>query len=282
LKNEHLFDTLHRVLTLAERFPALTAVAASERTLPVHDSLVGLLPSLQRGSTIACNGPAGVSLALALAAAPSQQGAWVGVAGLPELGIRAAVDMGVAVERLVMVTGDPSWVDVLAAMIDGFDVVVVGRRVGRLAGGAVRRLQARAQSRGIVMLTVGMILGYRPDGGPLGVIAGIALLVAFSFAFSWIWTMFGLLLRTEKSVMGVSMMVIFPLTFLSNVFVDPRTMPGWLQAFVNNSPISHLSSAVRGLMAGDWPADEIAWSLGWAGLFIAVFGPITMRLYNRK
>ena len=150
-----MFDTLRGVLTLAERFPALTAVAASERTLPVHDSLVGLLPSLQRGSTIACNGPAGVSLALALAAAPSQQGAWVGVAGLPELGIRAAVDMGVAVERLVMVTGEPSWVDVLAAMIDGFDVVVVGRRVGRLAGGAVRRLQARAQSRGVVMLTVG-------------------------------------------------------------------------------------------------------------------------------
>ena len=155
MKNEHLFDTLRGVLTLAERFPALTAVAASERTLPVHDSLVGLLPSLQRGSTIACNGPAGVSLALALAAAPSQQGAWVGVAGLPELGIRAAVDMGVAAERLVMVTGEPSWVDVLAAMIDGFDVVVVGRRVGRLVGGAVRRLQARAQSRGVVMLTVG-------------------------------------------------------------------------------------------------------------------------------
>jgi ABC-2 type transport system permease protein len=132
------------------------------------------------------------------------------------------------------------------------------------------------------MLTVGIVLGYRPDGGVAGVVAGIALLIVFSFAFSWIWTMFGLLLRTEKSVMGVSMMVIFPLTFLSNVFVDPRTMPGWLQAFVNNSPITHLSSAVRGLMAGDWPADEIAWSLGWAGLFIAVFGPVTMRLYNRK
>jgi len=55
-----------------------------------------------------------------------------------------------------MVSGDPSWVDVLAAMIDGFDVVVVGRRVGRLASGAVRRLQARAQSRGVVMLTVGV------------------------------------------------------------------------------------------------------------------------------
>jgi len=64
--------------------------------------------------------------------------------------------MGVALERLVMVTGDPPWVDVLAAMIDGFDVIVVGQRVGRLASGAVRRLQARAQSRGVVMLTIGV------------------------------------------------------------------------------------------------------------------------------
>lgn len=156
LKNEHLFDTLKKVLSLAERFPALTAVAASERTLPVHESLVELLPSLQRGSTVACNGRAGVSLAMALATAPSREGAWVGVAGLPEFGIRAAVDMGMALERLVMVAGDPMWVDVLAAMIDGFDVILVGQRVGRLSAGAVRRLQARVQSRGVVLLTVGM------------------------------------------------------------------------------------------------------------------------------
>jgi hypothetical protein len=156
LKNEHLFDTLLRVSSLAERFPALTAVAASERTLPVHEALVELLPSLQRGSTVACNGRAGVSLAMALAAVPSREGAWVGVAGLAEFGIRAAADMGMALERLVMVTGDPLWVDVLAAMIDGFDVIVIGQRVGRLGAGAVRRLQARVQSRGVVLLTVGV------------------------------------------------------------------------------------------------------------------------------
>jgi hypothetical protein len=145
------------VLSLAERFPELTAVAASERTLPVHESLTCLLPAIQRGSTIACGGRAAVSLALALAAAPSAEGAWIGVAGIPELGIRAAADMGVALERLVMVGGElRAWVDVLAAMIDGFDVILVGWRVGKLASGAVRRLQARAQSRGVVMLTVGV------------------------------------------------------------------------------------------------------------------------------
>ncbi|MDQ1069232.1 ABC transporter permease [Streptomyces canus] len=185
-----------------------------------------------------------------------------------------------SVVMITMYTGVSVNTDIEKGVFDRFRTLPIWRpsvMVGYLLGDALRYTIAS-----VVMLTVGVILGYRPDGGFGGAVAGIALLVVFSFAFSWIWTMFGLLLRTEKSVMGVSMMVIFPLTFLSNVFVDPRTMPGWLQAFVNNSPITHLSSAVRALMAGDWPADEIAWSLGWAGLFVAIFGPVTMRLYNRK
>lgn len=188
--------------------------------------------------------------------------------------------MVMSVVMITMYTGVSVNTDIEKGVFDRFRSLPIWRpstMVGYLLGDALRYTIASA-----VMLTVGLILGYRPDGGVGGVLAGIALLVVFSFAFSWIWTMFGLLLRTEKSVMGVSMMVMFPLTFLSNIFVDPKTMPGWLQAFVNNSPITHLSSAVRELMAGDWPADEIAWSLGWAGLFVAIFGPVTMRLYNRK
>lgn len=188
--------------------------------------------------------------------------------------------MVMSVVMITMYTGVSVNTDIEKGVFDRFRSLPIWRpstMVGYLLGDALRYTIAS-----IVMLTVGLILGYRPDGGFGGVLAGIALLIVFSFAFSWIWTMFGLLLRTEKSVMGVSMMVMFPLTFLSNIFVDPKTMPGWLQAFVNNSPITHLSSAVRELMAGDWPADEIAWSLGWAGLFVAVFGPITMRLYNSK
>ncbi|WP_105975454.1 ABC transporter permease [Streptomyces geranii] len=185
-----------------------------------------------------------------------------------------------SVVMITMYTGVSVNTDIEKGVFDRFRTLPIWRpavMVGYLLGDALRYTMAS-----VVMLTVGIILGYRPDGGVVGVVAGIALLLVFSFAFSWIWTMFGLLLRTEKSVMGVSMMVIFPLTFLSNVFVDPSTMPGWLQAFVNNSPITHVSSAVRELMAGEWPTAEIAWSLGWAGLLILVFGPVTMRLYNRK
>ncbi|MDW8809175.1 ABC transporter permease [Streptomyces scabiei] len=204
------------------------------------------------------------------------------LAGSPEEYIQFLLP-GILVMSVVMITmytGVSVNTDIEKGVFDRFRSLPIWRpstMVGYLLGDALRYAIAS-----VVMLTVGMILGYRPDGGVLGVVAGVALLIVFSFAFSWIWTMFGLLLRTEKSVMGVSMMVIFPLTFLSNVFVDPSTMPGWLQAFVNNSPVTHLASAVRELMAGEWPTAEIAWTLGWSALFVLVFGPITMRLYNRK
>jgi ABC-2 type transport system permease protein len=185
-----------------------------------------------------------------------------------------------SVVMITMYTGVSVNTDIEKGVFDRLRSLPIWRpstMVGYLLGDALRYAIAS-----VVMLTVGLILGYRPDGGVGGVLAGIAVLIVFSFAFSWIWTMFGLMLRTEKSVMGVSMMVIFPLTFLSNVFVDPKTMPGWLQAFVNNNPVTHLASAVRGLMAGDWPAAEVGWTLGWSALLVLVFGPITMRLYNRK
>ncbi|MFJ6696547.1 ABC transporter permease [Streptomyces sp. NPDC091272] len=190
---------------------------------------------------------------------------------------------GVLVMSIVMITmytGVAINTDISKGVFDRFRTLPMWRpapMVGYLLGDVVRYLIAS-----VVILAVGLIIGYRPQGGVLGVLAGVVLLMIFSFAFSWIWTMFGLMLRSEKSVMGVSMMVIFPLTFLSNVFVDPRTMPGWLQAFVNNSPVSHVATAVRELMAGRWPGADIAWSLGWAALFLVAFGTATMRLYNRK
>lgn len=148
-----------------------------------------------------------------------------------------------SVVMITMYTGVSVNTDITKGVFDRFRTLPIWRpapMVGYLLGDVLRYVLASA-----VMLAVGMIIGYRPDGGALGVLAGVVLLLVFSFAFSWIWTMFGLLLRTEKSVMGVSMMVIFPLTFLSNVFVDPKTMPGWLQAFVNNSPVTHVATAVR-------------------------------------
>jgi ABC-2 type transport system permease protein len=190
---------------------------------------------------------------------------------------------GILVQSVVMITmytGVAVNTDIAKGVFDRFRTLPIWRpapMVGYLLGDVLRYILAST-----TIMLVGLALGFRPAGGVVGVLAGVALLVAFSFAFSWVWTMFGLLLRTEKSVMGVSMMVLFPLTFLSNVFVEPETMPGWLQVFVNNNPVTHLVAAVRGVMAGGWDANATMWTLIWGVLFTVVFGVLTMRLYNRK
>jgi len=190
---------------------------------------------------------------------------------------------GILVTSVIMITmytGMGVNIDIAKGVFDRFRTLPVWRPaalVGALFGDVFRYVMASA-----TILIIGLILGFRPAGGVAGVLLGIALLVAFSFAFSWIWTMFGLFLRSEKSVMGVSMMVMFPLTFLSNVFVEPDTMPGWLRTFVEFNPITHVVAAVRGLMAGAPDAGEITWVLVSGVVLIAIFGSLTMRLYNRK
>jgi ABC-2 type transport system permease protein len=82
--------------------------------------------------------------------------------------------------------------------------------------------------------------------------------------------------------MNAGFMGIFPLTFLSNVFVDPETLPGWLEAFVDVNPISHLVTASRGLMAGTATAGDIGFVLVSAAVLAAVFAPLTVRLYRNK
>jgi ABC-2 type transport system permease protein len=82
--------------------------------------------------------------------------------------------------------------------------------------------------------------------------------------------------------MMASFLVLFPLTFASNIFVDPKTMPPWLEAIVNANPITHLVTVARGLMDGTVTAGQIGWVLLISGALIAVFGPLTMYLYHNK
>jgi len=188
--------------------------------------------------------------------------------------------MVTSVVMITMYTGIGLNIDIEKGVFDRFRTLPVWRPsalVGMIFGDVLRYILAAT-----TIIVLGVILGFRPEGGVPGVLAGVALLVVFSFAFSWVWTMFGLFLRSEKSVMGVSMMVLFPLTFLSNVFVEPSTMPGWLQAFVQVNPITHLVTGVRSQMAGAWHWGSITWTLVASAVLVAVFGTLTMRLYNRK
>lgn len=190
---------------------------------------------------------------------------------------------GILVQTVVMITmytGVALNTDIEKGVFDRIRTLPVWRPsalVGALLGDAVRYTLAS-----MFVVVLGLILGYRPDGGAAGVVAGVAVLMVFCFAFSWIWTWVGLLARSAQSVMGISMMVLFPLAFLSPVFVDPKTMPEWLQTFVEINPISHAVYAVRGLMSGDSVGDEVLWTFGAAAVLIAIFAPLTMRAYTRR
>jgi ABC-2 type transport system permease protein len=188
--------------------------------------------------------------------------------------------MVTSVVMITMYTGVGLNTDIEKGVFDRFRTLPVWRPaalVGMIFGDLLRYVLAST-----VILTVGLVLGFRPGGGVPGVLGGIALLIVFSFAFSWVWTFFGLILRSEKSVMGVSMLILFPLTFLSNVFVQPTTMPGWLQAFVDINPITLLVAAVRSVMAGTPDMAAISWVLVASAAFVVVFGTLTMRRYNRR
>jgi ABC-2 type transport system permease protein len=114
------------------------------------------------------------------------------------------------------------------------------------------------------------------------VLLAVALLLVFSFSLAWLWTALALVLRTPSAVSNVSLLFVFPLTFASNVFVEPRTMPGWLRAFVDVNPVSHLVTAERALMEGTATAGQVGWVLVASAALVSVFGPLTMHLYRRK
>jgi ABC-2 type transport system permease protein len=148
--------------------------------------------------------------------------------------------------------------------------------VGSLLGDSVRYVIA-----GVVTVVLGVILGYRPDAGVVGAVLALALVVVFAFGLSWVFTTLGLLLRSPNAVMNAGFMALFPLTFLSNVFVDPSTLPSALETFVNANPISILATASRGIMEGYAETGDIVIVLAVAGALTAVFAPVTVRLYHR-
>jgi ABC-2 type transport system permease protein len=148
--------------------------------------------------------------------------------------------------------------------------------LGALLGDSVRYVIG-----GTVIVVLGVVLGYDPSNGIVGVLAAMGLVTLFAFALSWAFTTLGLLMRSPNAVMNAGFTTIFPLTFLSNVFVDPETLPAGLEWFVDHNPISYLSDCCRGLMDGAVDGTDLTVVLVTAVLLTAVFAPITVRLYNR-
>jgi ABC-2 type transport system permease protein len=135
---------------------------------------------------------------------------------------------------------------------------------------------------GGIILAIGLVLGYRPEAGIVGVVAAFLLLLCIGFGLGWIFLVLGLVLRTPMTVMTIGFAFLFPINFASNIMVDPATMPPWLRAFVDVNPVSLMTTAMRGLMAGTATAGEVALALAAPVALTVVLAPVTLALYRRR
>jgi oleandomycin transport system permease protein len=134
----------------------------------------------------------------------------------------------------------------------------------------------------VIYLVFGYVMGFRVETNAAAAIAAVALSIGFALCFCWISVFIGMKARTSGSVQGIMFLLIFPLAFGSNVYVQPGTMPGWLQAFVHVNPMSQLSAAVRGLTVGGPTGAHVGWTLLWMAVLLVIFVPLALRAYRRR
>jgi ABC-2 type transport system permease protein len=188
---------------------------------------------------------------------------------------------GILVQTVIVtsiVTGTQLREDMDKGVFNRFRSLPIARispLAGALLADVVRYLIATT-----ITFVVGIAMGWRPDA--LGVLGATLLVIVCSFAVSWIFALMGTLMKKASAVQGVSMLILFPLTFMSNAFVPPGTMPGWMQAFVKVNPVSHLVTAVRELTSNGHVGVHVLWSLIGAAVIIAIFAPLTVKSYMRN
>ena len=154
-------------------------------------------------------------------------------------------------------------------------------RIAPLAGPMMADLVRYALATSITLI-VGVLMGYRPGGGVADVAAGIALAVTTGWCFAWIFLWVGTIVKTAGAVQGLSMMIMFPLAFLSNAFVPVSTLPGWLQTVTRVNPISHVVSALRDLMNNGALTAQVGWALLGCATVAAIFIPLAVHSYSRR
>jgi ABC transporter DrrB family efflux protein len=139
-----------------------------------------------------------------------------------------------------------------------------------------------------LMMAVGILIGFRYQTSLAGLVGGMLLAMLFSFAFSWIMATIGLIVKNPEAVQAATFIPVFPLVFASSVFVPTQTMPGWLRAFADNQPVTVTVDALRGLILGEGALlpgstvpGQVLLSLFYSGVILAVFVPLSVRLYRR-
>jgi ABC-2 type transport system permease protein len=179
-----------------------------------------------------------------------------------------------------MATGTQMREDMDKGVFDRFRSLPMAR-MAPLAGPMAADVLRYAIAATLTILT-GLVMGYRPGGGLAGVAAGWILVVFSGWSLSWIFAWLGTVLRSAQAVQGFGMMIMFPLTFLSNAFVPASTLPGWLQAFVKVNPVTLVINATRDLMNDGNVTANVGWAVLGCAVVVAVFAPLAVWSYGRK
>lgn len=188
---------------------------------------------------------------------------------------------GIMVQTVIttsIVTGTQLREDMDKGVFDRFRSLPIAR-ISPLAGALLADM-IRYFIATTLTIVMGIIMGWRPD--VWGTVAAAVLVIVCSFAISWIFALMGCVMSKASAVQGISMLILFPLTFMSNAFVPVETMPGWLQTFVKINPISHIVTAVRELTSTGHAGIHVVWSLVGAAVIIAIFAPLAVRAYMRN
>jgi ABC-2 type transport system permease protein len=188
--------------------------------------------------------------------------------------------VGQTVMTACVATGVQLREDMDKGVFDRFKVLPIAR-IAPLAG-PMTADTLRYSIAGTLTFLTGIVMGYRPGGGVLGVLGAILFGVIAGWSLAWIFTWFGTVGRSAQGVQAISLMVMFPLTFLSNAFVPTDTMPGWLQAFADVNPVSHVISAIRDLANDGQITADAGWALLGCAVVVAIFAPLSVRSFSRK
>jgi ABC-2 type transport system permease protein len=264
--------TLHRVLTLGER-PRTPSAASATLTLGWRAALKIKHVPFQLFDVTA------FPLMMTLMFTFLFGGA---LAGSPREYIQFLLP-GIVVQAIVFITvytGVGLNSDISKGLYDRFRSLPIWQPApiaGALLGDVMRYSIAA-----VMVITLGTILGFRPQAGWLGVVLAVALILVFALSVSWIWIVVGMLVKSPESVMTSSFLLLFPLTMVSNIFVNPTTMPGWLRAVVRVNPVTHLVDASRGLMHGGVRLASVGWVLLACAVVVAIFAPLAMRMYRKE
>jgi ABC-2 type transport system permease protein len=188
--------------------------------------------------------------------------------------------VGQTVMTACVATGVQLREDMDKGVFDRFKVLPIAR-IAPLAGPMVADM-LRYAIASTLTFTTGFVLGYRPGGGAFGVLAAILLAIIAGWSLAWIFTWFGTIGRTAQGVQATSLMIMFPLTFISNAFVPTSSMPTWMQAFADINPVSHVISAIRDLANNGQVTAQVGWALLGCAAVVAIFAPLSVRSFTRK